>query len=146
MTYTFPKGIEKPDTLLEAEGVVVYDPSSGSRKDPWWIILECNKDMARFYRELFFWENKIRLFPPAWGCHISINRGMEPPNKENWGLDAGRIIRFAYDPCDIGTNGKHWWLHCYSDEILELREKIGLPPDAHHKWKRFHLTFGKKWE
>jgi len=33
-----------------------------------------------------------------------------------------------------------------SDEILNLRDRIGLPPDAHHKWVRFHLTFGKEWE
>lgn len=125
---------------------MVYDPCSGKRFDPWWIILECDKDLSTLYRWFFFKHTGKQLVAPAWGSHISISRGVEPPYKEFWGLDAGKTIEFLYDPTDLATNGKHWWFHCYSDAILDLRTRIGLPPDAHHQWRRFHLTFGKEWE
>lgn len=144
MIYTFPKEFEKPKNLLTSRGTLVYDPKCGNKFDPWWVILECDKDIAALYRFLFFKKTGKILQPPAFGAHISISRGVELENKELWGMNQGKIINFLYDPFDIATNGKHWWFHCYSDEILELRDKLGLSPDAHHKWKRFHLTFGKE--
>lgn len=125
-----------------AEGRIAYDPRVGKMFDPWWIIVRCDKDLASLYRWLFLRGTGRRLIAPSWPAHISVNRGVKPANESAWGKEEGRVVRFSYDPIDIATNGKHWWIHCYSDEFAGLRRDLGLPAEAHSGWTRFHMTFG----
>ena len=126
----------------KSQGIIRYDPQRrGRSKEPWWIILECDKDLAAYQRCLAS-KLGIDLYAPNWGSHVSINRGVEPVHKKMWGKHEGEIIEFQYDPnCD--TNGNHWWLHVYCDFFATLRDELGLPKEAHTKWQRFHLTIGK---
>jgi len=142
--YSFPEEIEKPKYLIPSYGIVKYDPKLGRNFDPWWIILQVEEDFQKLYR-WFFKKTGKPLYPPAWGTHVSLNRGVEPDKKELWGSREGQRIDFLYDP-EFATNGKHWWVHVYSKHFLEIRNELGLSEEAYSGWTRFHLTIGKESE
>lgn len=138
--------------MLKSYGTLVYAPKRRARTvpskspwnygDDWWIFLELSNDLSKFYRWLISRDGRD-LYAPSYGTHISINRGFEPPIKEFWRYREGEKIWFNYDPEDLDHNGKHWWIHAYSDELTEIRVKMGLPPSAFKDWHRFHITIGK---
>lgn len=152
---TFPKGVKRPEYLLRSSGRLVYGPKRPPRNKPskskynhphdeWWIILECDHDLSGLYR-WFFKRYGKELYAPAWGTHISINRGEEPKYPEFWKAREGERLWFYYEPV-FHTNGKHWWMHVYTDEFAFIRENLGLSKSAHSDWKRFHITIGKEFE
>jgi hypothetical protein len=51
----------------------------------------------------------------------------------------GRETMFMYDPAEIRSNGKHWWLKVYSEEAMRIRTVAGLEPIPHFP---FHMTIG----
>jgi hypothetical protein len=84
----------------------------------------------------------VRLSQPRWGAHISIISGEEPPHKERWGARDGERIEFTYDLAPR-SEGVFYWLEVGCDELLDLREQLGLPRLPQHP---FHLTLGRRKE
>lgn len=123
-------------------GVLKYNPKAKSiDSKPWWLILQGCEDLARYYREtynLFYRGTNKKLNKPAWGSHVSIIRGEEPPNKELWLVQADEIVTFEYDT-ELNTNDLYCWLTVRCDTLLDLREQFGLPREPIHP---FHLTVG----
>lgn len=123
-------------------GVITYDPKAKSiESKPWWMILQCCEDLARYYREtynLFYRGSSKKLNKPAWGSHISVVRGEEPVNKDLWLARAGEVVAFEYDP-ELNTNELYCWLTVRCDAILDLRERLGLPREPIYP---LHLTIG----
>lgn len=151
---SFPEGVERPEFLLKSSGRLVYGPKRPPKKfhapspwnfphDEWWIVLECDHDLSALYR-WFMKKMGKELLAPAWGTHISISRGEPPKNMDKWGFRSGERFSFHYEPI-FHTNGKHWWMHVYSDEFGFIREGLGLSKTAHNNWRRFHLTVGKEY-
>ncbi len=130
--------------MIEIKCILKYDPVPLSGKvetmfKPWWMIATCEGDLTEYYA----WHLKKRtgliLQRPAWGAHISVIRGEEPPNKELWKKHQDKEVTLLYDP-NVRTNGDHWWMRVHCNELLDIREELGLP--------RFgaltlHLTLGR---
>jgi hypothetical protein len=115
---------------MYAKGRLRYDPTMPNHRDkePWWLVLECDPELGRYYRELVevsLWRT-VSLMRPAWGTHVSILRGEAPrKNEDKWAKDAGRVLEFEYEPVVL-TNGKHWWLKVECPGLAEVRRFYGL--------------------
>ena len=83
----------------------------------------------------------LKLQLPAWGTHISVIRG-EPVDNKVWEAYKNqyhnKIVEFEYD-INPRTAGMHWWLKVKCEELLDLRELMGLSRNP--KWS-LHLTLG----
>ena len=51
----------------------------------------------------------------------------------------GKKIKFQYDPSEIRSNGRHWWVKIYSKDAENIRTAVGLTPTPYFN---FHLTLG----
>jgi len=126
-------------------GVEMWYKSQGTLKyypwGDWWVILNCCDELASFYRMMAQREMENKLSKPKHGSHISVVRGEgEPENKENWLWKNEELINFEYCS-EIIFGETHVWLPVRSEELVELRKKLGLteqPPFG------FHLTLGRK--
>jgi len=130
--------------MFRSTGRLTYDPTLALKvkttKDPYWLILDCDDEIARYYR----WLARRHLYldwlvPPAWGAHISILRGETPAFPEYWGADAGKRLAFEYSG-ELRSNGKHYWLDIVSPEIADIRDRLGLGRKP--RFSNFHLTIG----
>lgn len=129
---------------------VMYDSSGTLRYSPkvrdlptgkWWCVLDCDEEIGRYYRSLFNWENraKIKIMAPAWGSHISIIANEPPSNTDLWLADSGKQFKFSYDPA-LKSNGEYYWLDVFCEQMLELRERLGLKKEPFYP---LHLTVGR---
>ena len=167
--------------MFTSYGKLIYNPTMGKRRNPWWALVECNDGMTYYYRDMvsknrsFFttseeWlsANKLAQTPdswiikipfasvvkPAWGSHISVIRGEQPPYPQFWEKYSGRKINFEYNAELIYTNGRHWWFTIICRELEDIRGELGLPPKPLFFNKNtnafseldFHLTFGRNIE
>lgn len=145
--------------MFHSTGRLIYDPTLALKvnttKEPYWLILDCDDEIARYYRWLvrrhflmnwlpfapkWSWTtDKWPLDTPAWGAHISIVRGEKPGYPEYWGDDAGKKLYFEYSG-ELRNNGKHFWLDVVSPEISDIRDRLGLGRKP--RFSNFHLTIG----
>lgn len=125
--------------MFYSSGYLQVDPLPGTKHfEPWWALLICDKDIAGYYswhlKKFGIESNTANL----WGIHISITRGEEPPNKELWNKQNGKLFNFGYDGFIRFDNGEHAWIDIYSEELSNFRESLGLIPK-----NKFHLTIGR---
>lgn len=106
---------------------------------PWWMICYTECDISRYYSWLLHRRTGLILQEPAWGPHISVVRGEEPPRKDLWTKYDGRQITIEYET-DVRTNGEHWWLRIVSEDLKDIREELGLPRQGAFG---LHLTLGR---
>lgn len=132
--------------MYKSYGKLTFDPLplSGNKSvmfKPWWIILQMTDDTDNYYRWFIEKRYGLKLQRPAWGGHISIVRG-ETTSQENWNIFKtkydGKEIEFEHSG-EIRTNGNHWWLRTYCDNLKDFREEMGYPRDG--LWG-LHLTIG----
>jgi hypothetical protein len=126
---------------FKAEGKIIYDPTAGKAKNPWWVIVECPKDIIQYYHHWITKEEGVKLNKPLFGSHISVVRGEEPSNdkKNLWGRRKEKIVTFTYNH-EVGMENDYYWLRVHCQELNELRIELGLPPNVEFG---FHLTIGK---
>lgn len=115
-----------------------YDPTLNTKYNDWWLISDTCEGITDYYRRQIEQWLGIVLLKPAFGAHISIIVGEEPPNKHLWKLDQGRQVEYQYTH-DVFTNGEFWWLNVISGEMDAIREYFGLPEKQH----QLHLTIGR---
>jgi hypothetical protein len=71
----------------ESKGILRKDPRRKNIKFlPWWLIIEADPELGRYYLQMTNWEYRshFQLQKPAWGPHVTIVRGEEPPNIGFW--------------------------------------------------------------
>jgi hypothetical protein len=131
--------------MFESCGTLRYSPkalSKGPVSDNWWVVLDCDPELGRFYRHLYLQaaRHTDKLVRPYWKEHITVVRNEEPPadKKPLWGRDEGRVFTFQYSPV-IEDNDMFFWLRVHCPELLDLREELGLP---RHPAAELHLTVG----
>mgnify|MGYP007059445852 CR=1 FL=1 len=119
-------------------------PGSHTRRDGgstwWWLIIRCNEELGRLFRHLYSTSHyRTRsLQAPLWGTHISVIRGEEPPNQDEWGRLDGTEVEFEYDAIFHETDDYVWCLvEC--EAVLDLRERLLLPRSP---VPALHLTIG----
>lgn len=134
--------------MLKGKGFYNFDPlplTGNATKlfKPGWMIITVPDDISNYYSWFIRRRYGLKLMPPAWGPHISIIRGEGTKlDAINWLLFKQKYhekkVEFDYD-IDVRTNGEHWWLKIYNDEIKDIREEMGLKRDPF--WN-LHLTIG----
>lgn len=105
----------------------------------WWARVMCDPDIAGLY----CWLCKRNGFPVVrnykFGAHISFIKGEEPPHKILWWASFP-LIEFWYSPYVRMDNECHAWLDVWSDDLIEIRAALGLPPKLKMS---YHLTLGR---
>lgn len=146
--------IEK-QPMLKGSGIIRYDPHRGDMKarTKWWAVLECDNNIANYYRQQVMNQYGIKLHQPSWGAHVSIIRGEEPrPDLMHlWKKYDGKKVTFDYAhfPRFNGDtrvvtnhkNGSFWFLDIDCEFLSNIRKELQLPYD----WK-LHMTIGRRWD
>ena len=128
--------------MLSSTGLILYDPrvvaDGREHFDPWWVVLECEPHILEAARASLE-QTGVRLSRPLWGSHISIVSGEPPPREDRWRTRQGERVAFDYDLAPR-TEGGFYWLDIVCDELLDLREALGLTRLPRHP---FHLALGR---
>lgn len=126
------KATEKFPRKYESSGILRYNPNGK-------VYLEVDTQLVKYYRS---------LIPKSWnvqgtryGPHITVVRVDVEYVKLNWGICDGCKINFQYENI-IDCSDNRCWLNCYSDEIVKIRELLGLGK-FREGYRRFHMTIGR---
>ena len=108
-----------------------------------WIIVSCDEDLARYYRNLVNqYSRSIELQKPMHGSHITVIAGKYElfpyPRYELWKKYDGQEVMFEYDTY-VHTDGIYYWLTVYCPEFEKVRLELGLNATTPMPW---HLTIG----
>ena len=127
------------DNFITASATLRYDPLPNTKHfEKWWCLATMSFDFIKLYN-YFLKKHGVDLdIGTPYSTHISVIKGEKPKFPENWGYMDGHKIKFWYEPCPYGNNDKHVWIDCYSNDLLMVRQKLGLPLR-----KRFHITIGR---
>jgi hypothetical protein len=127
--------------VFKSYGKIKYDPTSPRTKfKKWWMILQCDGELIRYYQHIFYKTHWRKLQTAAWGSHISSIKGTEPINKALWGKHSGKTIEFSYNyNGKFESNGQHVWLKIQSDKLADIREELGLTREPKIP---FHISIG----
>lgn len=125
--------------MFNGQGKLIYDPYARIKFEPWWLILKTDEELIRYYQSYIKKIYDVKFEKTTWGSHISVNRGVEPPNKKDWNKYKGEIIPFTYSH---KVERVHWFFYvdAYSKRLEDIRKELGLsklPPCG------FHITIGR---
>lgn len=116
--------------LISTSGILTYYVS--------WAVVYLDIELGRYYRSLCpkAWNLQAPLYPP----HVTIVRKDVEKPTGNWRYKADQKINLAYIP-QVKTDGIYFWLDCFSPELEDIREKLGLPRQR-IGYSNFHITIG----
>lgn len=133
--------------MIACTGKLIYNPPRGKMKvNPWWLVLDVEPEITRYYR---WWAKKqygVVLCKPAWDAHITIVRGQEPTNPAYWGKYAEHVVPFHIHP-GVRQSGdttgwdrpdNYWFVDVFSDELSNIMVELGFPAK-----NKYHLTVGR---
>lgn len=106
-----------------------------------WLIVICDEELARYYRELIrSYSPSTKVQPSKHGSHITVIAGKYEPHHKNefWKKYDGNSVIFQYST-EIQTDGTYFWLPVVCKEFENLRIELGLAPIIPIPW---HLTIG----
>lgn len=128
--------------LYSSLGVFRY---SLTENDGYRLVLEVDKDLARYYRSLI--PKWVRTNLPMYHPHVTVVRPEKevPLNLEPWGKYEGEEVEFKYEP--IVYSGKvYFWLNVFCSRLESVREELGLPVSSEYTLppegfkKCFHIS------
>lgn len=133
---------------MRSAGTLRYSPRLLGDKHPekpkWWLILDCDQEVGRYYRELYFIAHcrGDKLIRPAFREHITVVRDEEPPDdkKPLWWKYNREVVEFTL-PHHVGNNGDYFWIDVYCPRLLDIREELGLRRSPH--WP-LHFSIGHR--
>lgn len=112
----------------------------------WWLVVHLDPELGRYYRQGFNWHNRfagLEIGDMKWGPHISFVRKEIPPNLHLWQPLHEVDVEVDIQPI-YRTNGRHLWFNVVCNQLLDIRERLGLerhrvddPP-----FYGLHLTLG----
>lgn len=107
------------------------------------LTIELDTDFGDYYRN-FIPKWKVAR-SPKYKPHITLVRtGKEyPTNLEMWGKHEGESIEFQYTPY-IYEDETYFWMSAWSDQAVEIRKALGLPPFRFIDSKSYHITIANK--
>ena len=127
--------------MHSTQGIIRVVPSGAA--EGFWLYLECCSELGRYYRytarsmDTMF----VRLMKPAWGTHMTVVRREVSPvcsPRQAAQFYEGIELEFKYYP-EPSTNTKHVWLNVVADDLLDLRESLGL---SRYPEYPLHVTVG----
>jgi hypothetical protein len=133
--------------MIQCVGKLVYNPPRGKMKvNPWWLVLDIEPELTRYYRWWVERQYGIVLCKPAWDAHVTVVRGQEPEHKELWGKHADKEIVFSLQP-GVRQSGdttgwdrpdSYWFVDIFSSELSDIMVELGFPEK-----EKYHLTVGR---
>ena len=103
-----------------------------------YCVAYVDRNIADYYRSLI--PKYYYVQPPKYKPHITIVRlGLEHA-KLNWGYLDGCLIDVYYDT-QIINKPPYWFLDVFSEEIANIRKKLGLK-ELRTGFDCYHLTIG----
>lgn len=106
------------------------------------IVGNISNDFSYYYQWFLDKRFGIKLEPPPFGCHITINNGREEINikKNKTYLDElnNKVLTVNYDPSKIYRKWEFFCLPVYSKELHDIRKNLNLPCVPF-----FHITLGR---
>jgi hypothetical protein len=133
-------GLDYPEEYCchVSTGRLQFDPGIGTKHyDPWWMLLIGDTEIQKLYAWYMKRWGLPVILSTHWGCHVSVIKHEEPPDKSLWG-NIDPAITFRYSSNIRWENGTHAWLDVYCPQLSEIRQEMGLPAK---EW--FHLTIGR---
>jgi len=133
--------------LYSCVGILLYNPPRGKMKtNPWWLVVDVEPEITRYYRWWVQKEKGILLCKPSWDAHITVVRGMEPTNSDIWNKHNLREIKFSicHMPRQSGdTTGwdrpdNYWFVDIFSKNLSDIMTELGFPEK-----EKYHLTIGR---
>lgn len=127
--------------MFTSTGTLRYSPKLlGNRNEKWWLILDCDPEIGRYYRHLYKKGRYVELGRPSWKEHITVIRNEEPPDsyKILWEKYESESVIFSYKP-EIIDNSVYYWLEVDCPRLTEIRLELGLPKDPEFP---YHITIG----
>lgn len=127
-------------SLCKSSGEIFFYPKKYSNRA--WAIVNCEIGIVEYYS---FWLKKfysVKLQKPKHGAHITCIREEQIKDEvydELWTKHQDKTINFEYSN-KIETNGEHFWLPVISEELLDIREEMGLVRKGEFG---LHLTIGR---
>lgn len=136
--------------MFELKTKIVFDPVEITKKHKdqasWKNVVICETDcnMHEYYSWLLRKRFNLSLNKPLRKPHITIvndiiKSGDKEAYKQMKQLLNGTELTFKYDPREIRTNGKHWWIRASCDDVANIRTVLGLKPKPTFG---LHLTIG----
>lgn len=105
--------------MIQSVGTLNYFSS-------WWIILECDHELGRYLRHLFFLAQHrcLKLGKPSRSELVTSQEYNErfPPL---WNKYQNEEISFDIE-LTLGTNSNAWFCRIYSKRLGEIRAELGL--------------------
>lgn len=141
--------------LLKGTGVLVYDPHRPGMKSKtdWWIVVNTDSEICRYYRWWVYRRYMLELQKPSWGAHVSVLRGGKPAADKMhlWKKHQGEKIEFVYEPVVYHSGdtprGDHpdvfWYVDVWSERLNEIRAELGFTNEFQGKPIKYHLTVGR---
>lgn len=137
-----------PQTIIDVEGVIVFDPDNVSKKherhSQWKRVamILLNDDTADYYAWFIQKRYNVILNNPLRGPHITFINDREESMNGKWDEVRnewhGKRLTLSLS-IDVRTNSDFWWLNVTSKDILdEIRSELGLGAP----FFSYHMTIG----
>ena len=121
--------------VMKSRGVLEYGPNCAR------VLVD--REIINYYWSLIPKAKRVGLNRPYHPPHITVVRErIEKPLFDNWGYREDELIPFTYYPY-IRLDEMYAWIDAWSDDIQQIRVKLGLPP-LRVGYRRFHITIGNR--
>lgn len=134
--------------MIEFKTKIVFDPPNVTKKheaqSSWKkvVLCETNCDMHIYYAWFLMKRFNLILNRPLRKPHVTIVNDKITDYelyKQAKNMFNGKELTFKFDPEEIRTNGEHWWIKIYSEDVENIRAVMGLRPKPYFN---LHLTIG----
>lgn len=134
--------------MLELKTKIIFDPIDLTNKhksqSKWKRVVTCQTDcdIHEYYAWFLNKRFNLKLNKPIRKAHITIvndkiaDYDLYKMAKE---LFHKKELVFKFDPAEIRTNGEHFWIKMYCDDVANIRMVMGLEPKP---FFNLHLTIG----
>lgn len=106
-----------------------------------WCVAWMDKGLSLYYYSLipkYYYANRQK-----YQTHITVVRkDVEKADMVSWRKYDGKVIKVTYSPV-IQYSDRYFWLDAWSDDLIRLREELGLP-GVRPPFKAFHITVGNR--
>lgn len=135
------------DEMIVVRGKLDFSPEDRTKKhknqSSWkrTAMIQTNCDIDQYYAWFLKTRFNLELNKNLRGTHITIisDRMEREVFDQGAKLFHGKEIEFFYNPKDIQSSGKHWWLSIHCPDAENIRESLGL---SRIPYFGFHLTIG----
>lgn len=133
--------------MISIKGILHFAPEDRTKKhknqSSWkkTALIRTNCDISEYYSWFLKKRFSLDLVKTLRGSHVTIISDKMDSDmfEEAMRVFDKKEITFYYNPEDIRTSGKHWWIKVSCPEAESIREAIGLDRDPYFG---FHLTLG----